>query len=350
MCAAADDAATLLAARALAGIGYLLVVVAGPSLMAAIAEPRHQAVTLSLWGTFVPVGIALAGLATAGLWRRKRLAHDLRRRRAPCLPAPCSSPSWPWPAGRPAATDGGDVVGAAGCAPPCRRPCRSSASRCFSSRSPESCPPIWSIDRGLRDGATAGSIVAVATAFGIAGSFAAGWLMRRGMAAGRLAALGLVGLDRGRRPLPSATAVRVPLAVGRLRRLLRARRAGARRGLRLGAAHRSRANGRSDRSTACWRRRAAWDGWPVRRRLRYWVDWAGWSLAPLLLLAIAALGAAAALAGPRARRSGRAVLDHHHPELAGRPAGRANRPDRGSWSRCSSRCRRPPGRSRRARR
>ena len=28
-------------------------------------EPRHQPVALSLWGTFVPVGIALAGIATA---------------------------------------------------------------------------------------------------------------------------------------------------------------------------------------------------------------------------------------------------------------------------------------------
>ena len=42
LCAAASDAATLLAGRTLAGIGYLLVVVAGPSLMAATAEPRHQ--------------------------------------------------------------------------------------------------------------------------------------------------------------------------------------------------------------------------------------------------------------------------------------------------------------------
>ena len=45
LCAAANDAATLLAGRTLAGIGYLLVVVAGPSLMAATAEPRHQPMT-----------------------------------------------------------------------------------------------------------------------------------------------------------------------------------------------------------------------------------------------------------------------------------------------------------------
>ena len=62
----ADGAAMLLAARGLAGIGYLLVVVAGPSLMALLAEPRHHAITLSLWGTFVPAGIALAGPVAAG--------------------------------------------------------------------------------------------------------------------------------------------------------------------------------------------------------------------------------------------------------------------------------------------
>jgi hypothetical protein len=68
-----SDAATLLAGRTLAGIGYLLVVVAGPSLMALTAEPRHHAIALSLWGTFVPTGIALAGLVTAAFadagWR-----------------------------------------------------------------------------------------------------------------------------------------------------------------------------------------------------------------------------------------------------------------------------------------
>jgi len=67
LCAAAGGAQALLAARALAGIGYLLVVIAAPSLMIAVSEPRHRALALSLWGTFVPTGIALAGIATAEL-------------------------------------------------------------------------------------------------------------------------------------------------------------------------------------------------------------------------------------------------------------------------------------------
>ena len=65
LCAAAGDANTLLAARGLAGVGYLLVVVACPSLMVGAAEPRHHAFALSLWGTFVPVGIALSGIVAA---------------------------------------------------------------------------------------------------------------------------------------------------------------------------------------------------------------------------------------------------------------------------------------------
>ena len=65
LCAAAGDANMLLAARGLAGAGYLLVVVACPSLMVGTAEPRHHALALSLWGTFVPAGIAAAGIAAA---------------------------------------------------------------------------------------------------------------------------------------------------------------------------------------------------------------------------------------------------------------------------------------------
>ena len=142
LCAAANDAATLLAGRTLAGIGYLLVVVAGPSLMAATAEPRHQPMTLSLWGTFVPTGIALAGLVAAG-FADTRLAHDLRgRSRA---------------AGRRGDRDGrrraarrrrGARRGAsrrpARLPLPCRLPPPSSASPCSSWPSPDCCRPGWS--------------------------------------------------------------------------------------------------------------------------------------------------------------------------------------------------------------
>src|SRR5262249_53212966 len=47
LCALAERAIILLGARGLAGIGYLLVVVAAPSLMASIADARHHPFTLS---------------------------------------------------------------------------------------------------------------------------------------------------------------------------------------------------------------------------------------------------------------------------------------------------------------
>jgi MFS family permease len=47
LCAVSRGSGTLLAARGLAGAGYLLVIVAGPSLMATTSDPRHQPITLS---------------------------------------------------------------------------------------------------------------------------------------------------------------------------------------------------------------------------------------------------------------------------------------------------------------
>src|SRR5262249_21745424 len=64
-CGLCDSAAALLAARGIAGLGYLLVVVAGPTLMAEASLPRHQPLALSLWSTFVPVGMAVTGIAVS---------------------------------------------------------------------------------------------------------------------------------------------------------------------------------------------------------------------------------------------------------------------------------------------
>lgn len=60
----ASGAATLLAARATEGIGYLLVVIAAPTLIAAIASERDRASALSLWSTFVAVGMAVGSVVT----------------------------------------------------------------------------------------------------------------------------------------------------------------------------------------------------------------------------------------------------------------------------------------------
>jgi MFS family permease len=67
LAAVAQNGAALLAIRAVAGLGYLLTVVACPPLIARIVVHHHRGLALALWGSFLPVGIALADAAAAGL-------------------------------------------------------------------------------------------------------------------------------------------------------------------------------------------------------------------------------------------------------------------------------------------
>lgn len=64
--AAAGNASILFAARAVEGIGYLLVVTAAPTMIAAIASDGQRGTALALWSSFVPVGVAF-GSAVTGL-------------------------------------------------------------------------------------------------------------------------------------------------------------------------------------------------------------------------------------------------------------------------------------------
>jgi MFS family permease len=185
LCALAHDAPPLLAARALAGIGYLLVVVAGPSLMAMLAERRHQPVALSLWGTFVPVGIALAGIATASGaqagWRTI-FAVDAGLLVASLLAAlglrspPSHADDWKMPPGSLRAALPLAV-----------------SFFCFALvfLALAGMLPAYLIERRDMSAATAGQTVALATALGIAGSLATAALMHRGATPGRLIAIGL---------------------------------------------------------------------------------------------------------------------------------------------------------------
>jgi MFS family permease len=62
--AAAGTFASLLIARFIEGVGFILFTVAAPSLMAAAAEvPRDRAKALSVWSTYMPTGGSLALLA-----------------------------------------------------------------------------------------------------------------------------------------------------------------------------------------------------------------------------------------------------------------------------------------------
>lgn len=293
LCAVAEDAPTLLAARGLAGIGYLLVVVAGPSLMAATAEPRHHPVVLSLWSTFVPVGIALAGFATAtagseGGWRTVFLVDG--------AVLACAVLLWTVVIARTQPARGIDRGEASGWL----RPAMPLAVSffCFALlflALAGILPTYLAADRGV-SAAMAGSIVAIATAFGVAGSFAAGWLMRSGVAPGRIASIGLAVSA-----LAAVFAFHAPeltLAVAGFTASF------AIGGMVPAAAFASvpriapdqRAIGPINGLLAQAGSLGSLAGPPA---LAYWVGWTGWSLAPVLLLAVAALGAAAALLMPR---------------------------------------------------
>ncbi|WP_163616394.1 MFS transporter, partial [Klebsiella pneumoniae] len=65
--AVAPDPAILFAARAVEGVGYLLMVIVAPTAIAAIATDRSRGRALALWSTFVPVGLALGSAVTASL-------------------------------------------------------------------------------------------------------------------------------------------------------------------------------------------------------------------------------------------------------------------------------------------
>ena len=293
LCAAASDAATLLAGRTLAGIGYLLVVVAGPSLMAMTAEPRHQPIALSLWGTFVPTGIALAGLVTAAFanagWRTI-FAVDLVFLAAAVIVAVVAVPN-DRSAGR---KDERPPPGALTSSLPL-----AFAFFCFALLflALAGLLPAWLVERRGLAPADAGRIAAIATAFGIPGSLLAGSLMRAGVSAGRLAAIGLL----GSMALAALCFTALPLSLTVVGFAL----SFAIGGLVPAATFASvpqvaaspRAIGPINGLVAQAGSLGSLAGPPL---LAVWVDWTSWPFAPLLLLTIAVLGAAAALAVRRA--------------------------------------------------
>jgi len=159
--------------------------------------------------------------------------------------------------------------------------------------------PAWLVDyRGLT-AADAGRIAAIATAFGIPGSLLAGSLMRIGISPGRLAAVGLLGsmvlatLCFAMLPLPIAVVgFALSFAIGGLVP------AATFASVPLVAAN-ARAIGPINGLVAQAGSLGSLAGPPL---LAVWVDWTSWPFAPLLLLTIAVLGAAAALAVRRASR------------------------------------------------
>jgi MFS family permease len=57
--AAAPGAAALLASRFAEGIGFLMVAIGAPTLIARVAAPRHLKLALGIWGAYMPAGQSL---------------------------------------------------------------------------------------------------------------------------------------------------------------------------------------------------------------------------------------------------------------------------------------------------
>jgi MFS family permease len=287
LCAAADDANMLLVARGLAGVGYLLVVVACPSLMVSTAESRHHAFALSLWGTFVPAGIALSGLAAAAFADRAGWRIIFAVDAALLAFGLITATAIPQTRG-PRHDERRLSAGALRAAAPL-----SVAFFCFALvfLALAGLLPAWLVERRGLPADEAGRIVAIAAAFGIAGSLLAGRLMRRGASPGRLVAVGLIAstviaaLSFSAAPVPLAVAgFAVCFALG---------------GLVPAAAFASvpqvatdrRAVGPVNGLLAQTGSLGSLAGPPV---LALWVEVTDWSLAPVMLLSVAAIGAACA--------------------------------------------------------
>jgi MFS family permease len=290
LCAAADDANMLLAARGLAGVGYLLVVVASPSLMVSTAEPRHHAFALSLWGTFVPAGIAPAGIAAAAFAERAGwriiFAVDAVLLAFALIVALVGIPD----SRTPLQATRRLSLGALRAAAPLAVALFCSALVFLALAG---LLPAWLVDRRGVPVTEAGRIAALTTACGIAGSLFAGWLMRRGTSPGRLAALGL--LATAVIAALSFSATSVPLAVAGFALsfgLGGLMPAAAFASVPLVAVDR-RAIGPVNGLLAQAGSLGSLAGPPA---LALWVEATDWSLAPLMLVVVAAIGAACARA------------------------------------------------------
>ncbi|SFC64090.1 Predicted arabinose efflux permease, MFS family [Bosea sp. CRIB-10] len=64
--AAAPRFPMLLASRVVEGLGFLLIIIAGPAILQRVASPDRRDLAMAVWSCFMPTGIALAMLA--GLW------------------------------------------------------------------------------------------------------------------------------------------------------------------------------------------------------------------------------------------------------------------------------------------
>jgi predicted MFS family arabinose efflux permease len=208
--AAGSGANVIIAGRALEGVGYLLVVVAAPTLIVRLCRGPDQASALALWGTFIPVGLALSAFAGGALaatigWRGwLSLLGAL-----PALVVPLVMLAIP-AEGRqePSRTDGMSLAGV--------RPllALAAAFSCIGLIGVVviALLPTFLVEVHAVSLAAAGVATAVVSLASVPGSLLAGWLMRRGAG---LRALSLCSLIMPAAALPTfLSGARLDLAIG----------------------------------------------------------------------------------------------------------------------------------------
>lgn len=232
------NATGLLLARAVEGLGFLLVSLAAPALIRNLAPPGQLSLRMGLWGTYMPMGTALAllagpvvmdGIGWGGWWGMLGLlagatavwALQLLGWRDP-VPAPCQGQPLPAPE-KPTPWHAvlRDTLG---------RPGPWLVALAFSAYSSQwitvigFLPTIYA-DAGVAQGA-AGMLTALAAAVNIIGNVMAGRLLHSGAAPVRLLLTGFItmglaafiafGLQGGLPPAARYAAVLVFSAVGGL--------------------------------------------------------------------------------------------------------------------------------------
>jgi MFS family permease len=189
-------ASLLLVARVAEGAGFLLMTVAAPGLISAAAAPRDRSFSMGLWGTYMPAGIAL-GLLSAPLVETQgwRFAWALLALLLGAATVAC------WrvvpPAKVSAAPPAMPILAQLRALAAAGRPLRIAAT--FAAYNTmyfgiAAFLPARLESLGAGTGA-AGAAAAVAALANAGGNLAAGLLMRRGVAPGRLVLAGALGMS-----------------------------------------------------------------------------------------------------------------------------------------------------------
>jgi MFS family permease len=193
--AGAPGVGWMLAARVVEGVGFLLVVVAAPTLLVQMAAREDQPAVLALWGTGIPVGLAASAAAGGALaplgwrlWLTVPSVLAVPAAVASALLVPPDSPPAGAAPGRPA---GGARLRLADLRAPALLAGGFCAAVVIGGAVLGMLPAFLEEERraGVAAGGTATALVALCS---VLGSLLAGWLLGRGVGLRALAATGLL--------------------------------------------------------------------------------------------------------------------------------------------------------------